>query len=118
MSRRSFPVHAALEKALAVGEGHPFVEGCKLRSKNLPRLATPKLRSASERVFSVLPVLAPVSTEEIVYRVAERFNDRGAPTEDLEAQIRRAVGSALRRLRKAGLAVRSMSGSVAVWRRA
>lgn len=52
------------------------------------------------KVFAVLPVINdPIPTEDVAWRYADRFNDRGEPTEELAREIKSAVARALRRLR-------------------
>lgn len=62
-----------------------------------------KLRSTLDKTFAVVPVLAPVSTADIVLRYALRFNDSGEAFEDLAADVRQSVERNLRRLRERGI---------------
>lgn len=61
-----------------------------------------RFRTGIERVYAVVPQLAPVSTAEIVVRYAIRFNDRGEDFEDLVSDVRQSVERNLRRLREHG----------------
>lgn len=71
-------------------------------------------RTLHDQVYAVLPVIDPITTAQVAYRFASRFNGGGIDSDELAVQVLSSVSRCLRRLRQEGLAI----GEAGRWKRA